>query len=191
MAVLSAATCAPSCLSATARKARCASRVGQTLAKLATLPWPTLAKLASATVGNRSQSSLCLQGRANARKARCPPMAYARKARFGNPTRAERRSGREVSAKAALFFAFRSEGSAKAIIIVLLSHGDNNNYRLGAAVGSAATCAPLPVGRRAERCRLKPHCLYPLSLALVPFAPLGGTIVVAVLSAATCAPSCL
>ena len=96
-----------------------------------------------------------------------------------------------MSAKAALFFAYRSEGSAKAIIIFLLSHGDNNNYRLGAAVGSAATCAPLPVGRRAERCRLKPPCLYPLSLALVPFAPLGGTIVMAVLSAATCAPSCL
>ena len=96
-----------------------------------------------------------------------------------------------MSAKAALFFAYRSEGSAKAIIIFLLSHGDNNNYRLGAAVGSAATCAPLPVGRRAERCRLKPPFLYPLSLALVPFAPLGGTIVMAVLSAATCAPSCL
>ena len=96
-----------------------------------------------------------------------------------------------MSAKAALFFAYRSEGSAKAIIIFLLSHGDNNNYRLGAAVSSAATCAPLPVGRRAERCRLKPPCLYPRSLALAPFAPLGGTIVMARLSAATCAPSCL
>ena len=91
-----------------------------------------------------------------------------------------------MSAKAALFFACRSEGSAKAIIIFLLSHGDNNNYRLGSAVGSAATCAPLPVGRRAERCRLKPPFLYPLSLALAPFAPLGGTIVMAVLSGRSC-----
>lgn len=56
--------------------------------------------------------------------------------------------------------------------------GHPKNYRIG---GTRQQSAPPPACRqkRAERCLLKQPCLYPLSLALVPFAPLGGTIVMA------------